>query len=65
MGLHNVRLAPPITCDCRHEFTHKVRIPLKRRHFLLNHAAAIASPVFPPPQCTQDTAHVELVLICF
>ena len=32
MRPHNVRLEATITCDCRHEFTHKVRIPLKRRH---------------------------------
>lgn len=31
MGLHNVRLEAPITWGCRHEFTHKVRIPHKRR----------------------------------
>jgi hypothetical protein len=65
---HNVRLEPPITCDCRYEFTHKVRIPLKRRTSLLSHTAAIVSPVIPHPQgprVPQGMDHRELALICF
>lgn len=65
MGPHNVRLEPPLTCDCRYEFTHKVRIPLKRRTSLLSHTAAIVSQVIPHPQGPQDVTRPLSIPVAF